>query len=285
MRPGDPAPHGNEYAAQADPFVLTRDDEADPEVHVFGNRVVCETDTRGHATPRNRALVEIVLDSSEGFIPLWAPHTTLRWRFQERSMRVFRNPELAKARIEQLLGEAVLAWGNAAPIKFAKRQDAWDFEIVVREADRCNINGCVLASAFFPDAGRHELVIYPKLFSQNRSEQVETLVHEIGHAFGLRHFFANVSETAFPSVVFGTHDPFSIMNYGNKSVLTDADKADLSRLYQSAWSGVLTQINGTPIKFVKPFHVAGAAPNVMIAAAEAPAVADPRGALRYIPGA
>ena len=46
-----------------------------------------------------------------------------------------------------------------------------------------------------------------------------------------------------------------------------------------------TQINGTPIKFVKPFHVAGAAPNVMIAAAEAPAVADPRGALRYIPGA
>ena len=200
-------------------------------------------------------------------------------------MRVFRNSELAKARIEQLLGEAVLAWGNAAPIKFAKRQDAWDFEIVVREADRCNINGCVLASAFFPDAGRHELVIYPKLFSQNRSEQVETLVHEIGHAFGLRHFFANVSETAFPSVVFGTHDPFSIMNYGNKSVLTDADKADLSRLYQSAWSGALTQINGTPIKFVKPFHVAGAAPNVMIAAAEAPAVGDPQGAVRYVLGA
>ncbi len=200
-------------------------------------------------------------------------------------MRVFRNPELAKARIEQLLGEAVLAWGNAAPIKFAKRQDAWDFEIVVREADRCNINGCVLASAFFPDAGRHELVIYPKLFSQNRSEQVETLVHEIGHAFGLRHFFANVSETAFPSVVFGTHEPFSIMNYGNQSVLTDADKADLGRLYQSVWSGTLTQINGTPIKFVKPFHVAGAAPNVMIAAAGAPAVADPRGTLRYIPGA
>ena len=118
MRPGDPEPQGNEYAAQADPFVFTRDDEADPEVHVFGDGVVCETDTRGHATPRNRALVEIVLDSSEGFIPLWAPNTTLRWRFQERSMRVFRNPALAKARIEQMLGEAVLAWGNAAPVPF-----------------------------------------------------------------------------------------------------------------------------------------------------------------------
>lgn len=200
-------------------------------------------------------------------------------------MRVFRNPELAKARIEQMLGEAVLAWGNAAPVKFAKRKDAWDFEVVVREADRCNINGCVLASAFFPDAGRHELVIYPKLFSQNRSEQVETLVHEIGHAFGLRHFFANVSETAFPSVGFGTQNPFTIMNYGNQSVLTDADRADLRRLYHAVWSGALTHINGTPIKFVKPFHIAGVAPNVMLAAAQAPAVADPQGALGYMTGA
>lgn len=285
MRPDYPEPQGHEYAAQPDPFNFTRDDEADPEVHVFGNGVVCETDTRGHATPRNRALVEIVLDASEGFIPLWAPNTTLRWRFQERSMRVFRNPVAAKARIEQMLGEAILAWGNAAPVKFAKRQDAWDFEIVVREADRCNINGCVLASAFFPDAGRHELVIYPKLFSQNRSEQVETLVHEIGHAFGLRHFFANVSETAFPSMVFGTHEPFTIMNYGNQSVLTDADKADLRRLYLAAWSGGLTQINGTPIKLVKPFHTVGAAPNVMLAAAGASAVVEPQGALRDMTGA
>jgi Metallo-peptidase family M12B Reprolysin-like len=277
MRPDYPEPQGNESAAQPDPFSFNRDDETDPEIHVFGNRVVCETDSRGHATPRNRGLVELVLDSSEGFIPLWAPHTTLRWRFQERSMRVFRNPAAAKARIEQMLGEAVLAWGNAAPVRFAKRQDAWDFEIVVREADRCNINGCVLASAFFPDAGRHELVIYPKLFSQNRSEQVETLVHEIGHAFGLRHFFANVSETAFPSIVFGTHAPFTIMNYGNESVLTDADRADLRRLYQAAWSGALTHINRTPIKLVKPFHTVGAVPSGMLAAAEAPAVVQPQG--------
>ena len=130
-----------------------------------------------------------------------------------------------------------------------------------------------------------QLVIYPKLFSQNRSEQVETLVHEIGHAFGLRHFFANVSETAFPSIVFGTHAPFTIMNYGNQSVLTDADKADLRRLYQAAWTGALTQINGTPIKLVKPFHSVGAVPNVMLAAAAAPAGLEPQGALRDMTGA
>jgi hypothetical protein len=172
-------------------------------------------------------------------------------------MRFFENPAAAKAEIENLLGEALLAWGDAAPVKFARRNDAWDFEIVMRRADDCDINGCVLASAFFPDAGRHKLVIYPKMFEQSRQEQVETLIHEIGHVFGLRHFFANVSETAWPSQVFGTHKPFSIMNYGSQSVLTYEDKADLRRLYQMAWRGEITQINGTPIRLVKPFHSIG----------------------------
>jgi hypothetical protein len=42
---------------------------------------------------------------------------------------------------------------------------------------------------------------------------VDTLTHEIGHIFGLRHFFADVRESAFPSEVFGEHRPFSIMNF------------------------------------------------------------------------
>ena len=74
----------------------------------------------------------------------------------------------------------------------------------------------MLASAFFPDAGRHPLTIYPRMFTQSRKEQVDTLIHEIGHTFGLRHFFAQVSESAWPSVVFGTHQAFSIMNYGSR---------------------------------------------------------------------
>jgi len=143
------------------------------------------------------------------------------------------------------------------PIKFAEREDVWDFEIVTKRSDDCDINGCVLASAFFPDAGRHELVIYPKMFTQIRKEQVDTFIHEIGHVFGLRHFFAQVNETTWPSEVFGTHKPFSIMNYGSQSELTDDDKADLKQLYQKAWNGELTEVNGTPIQFVKPFSTSG----------------------------
>jgi hypothetical protein len=44
------------------------------------------------------------------------------------------------------------------------------------------------------------------------------------------------------------------MNYGAKSELTDVDREDLSNLYRGAWNGTLKQINGTPIKLVRPFH-------------------------------
>jgi hypothetical protein len=250
-----------------DIFRLRQDEAAaravDPEVHVLGPGIVCATDTRGHATPKGRSRTEIVLDASGGFIPLWAMNTTLRWRFQESSLMQFAKPDAVKSAFEELLGEAVLAWGDAMPVRFAKREDLWDFEIAFRPADRCTLNGCVLASAFFPDAGRHELVVYPKMFTQPRKEQVDTLIHEIGHIFGLRHFFANVSETAWPSVIYGEHKPFSIMNYGNQSELTDSDREDLKRLYKAAWSGALTHVNGTPIRFVQPFHAVGTpAPNM-----------------------
>jgi hypothetical protein len=113
--------------------------------------------------------------------------------------------------------------------------------------------GCVLASAFFPSMGRERLTIFPKMFEQDKSEQIETLIHELGHIFGLRHFFAKVKEDAWPAEIFGTHSPFTIMNYGDQSMLTDSDKMDLKRLYQLAWSGNIRNINGTPIHFMFPY--------------------------------
>jgi len=272
--------------ARGNPLQLRKTDDAGSEresdVHIYGNGAVCDTERRGHKTPRGRSPLEIVVDASEGFIPLWAKDMTLRWRFRERSMRHFQNPASAKNEITTLLGEALLAWGDAAPIKFKQQDDVWDFEIVVRRADDCDVNGCVLASAFFPDGGRHELVLYPQMFAQNRNEQVETLVHEIGHVFGLRHFFANISETEWPSHIFGTHNRFSIMNYGSSSVLTDDDKTDLKRLYGLAWSGELTNINGTPIRLVKPFHILAGIPDDMKAVGQIQAVFQPQSRAAYI---
>src|SRR5215213_539855 len=125
-----------------DPEVAAR--EVEPQVHVYGPGAVCDTDTRGYATPRHQDPLRLVVDATEGFIPLWATDTTLRWRFQERSLSFFEDPEAAKTAIRELLGKTLLAWGDAVPVKFAERRDAWDFEIAVRKDDRCDINGCVL---------------------------------------------------------------------------------------------------------------------------------------------
>ena len=252
-------------APEKDIFKLRSDYEISQEeeerVHVLRKGVICDTEPRGHSTPQGRSPLEIVVDASEGFIPLWACNMTLHWRFRERSLLQFVDPEGVKDYVRTLLGEALMAWGTAVPVRFREDDDVWDFEIVVRSADDCTPSGCVLASAFFPDAGRHELVIYPRMFEQDHQEQVETLVHEIGHVFGLRHFFANISETEFPSEIFGTHDKFSIMNYGEMSTLTDADKDDLRKLYQLVWAGAITQLNGTPIRLVKPFNTLVAGPD------------------------
>lgn len=261
---------------RTNPLRLRKTEKPDPEVHVFGKGIVCDTDTRGHERPKGQSVVELVVDASEGFIPLWAKGTTLRWRFQERSLRSFERPSSAKTEIRKLLGEALLAWGDAVPVKFAERDDAWDFEIVMRESDRCSISGCVLASAFFPDAGRHELRVYPKMLDQIRQEQVETLIHEIGHTFGLRHFFANIREGQWPSEIFGKHKRFTIMNYGPDSRLTNDDKSDLIKLYQSVWNGNLLELNGTPIRLVRPFHTTGAPPDSMVAVGQVQAAFQPQ---------
>lgn len=231
--------------------------EVEPVVHRATMHHYCETDGIGYETPHNLSPLELVLHAPDGFIPLWGQGVHLRWRFNEMSMRQFRDPDAAKSSVRNLMAEALQKWDDAVPVRFQENSNTWDFEVVVRNADNCSAAGCTLASAFFPDSGRHQLVIYPKMFTQDRKEQVETLIHEFGHVFGLRHFFAKVREKAWPSEIFGEHAEFSIMNYGEKSVLTDADKRDLRRLYRSAWSGALTEINGTPIRFVRPYHEVG----------------------------
>ena len=220
------------------------------KVHVLGKGIICTTDQRAHKSSPLR----IVVDATEGFIPLWDRGLVLRWRFNETSLAVFENAVELKNRIRSLLNDAITAWGDAAPIRFSENDDNSDFEIVVEQAESCTPQGCTLAQAFFPDAGRHQLYVFPTMFKQIMKEQVETLAHEIGHVFGLRHFFAIESEKTWPSEIFGKHRAFSIMNYGAKSRLTKQDRTDLKKLYAAAWSRRLTEINGTPIRLVRPNH-------------------------------
>lgn len=227
------------------------------DLHRYGKdkSIICCTEKRGYKTPNNLKPVKLVLDASEGFIPLWEQNRTLHFRFHQNSMKFFQNPAKAKTAILTLFGEAVLAWGNSSPISFKENADTYDFEIYMNRTDEGDDeSGYVLASAFFPASGRDRLILYPKMFEQTREEQVETLIHEIGHIFGLRHFFAIEQEEEWPSEIYGKHSKFSIMNYGAASKLTKADKSDLKKLYAEVWSKKLQKINGTPIVLVKPYH-------------------------------
>jgi hypothetical protein len=240
-------------AGERDLFALKPEEELtkvmEDQVHVLKKGIICMTDHRA----RKRSPLEIVLEATEGFIPLWAENQVLRWRFNMASLSFFQRPDSIMSGVRDLIVEAVAAWGDAAPIRFIENSDNSDFEIVVEGSANCTPQGCTLAMSFFPDTGRHQFFIFPTMFEQSRKEQVDTMAHEFGHVYGLRHFFAPEIEARWPSVVFGKHVPFSIMNYGNLSELTQADQGDLKLLYDGVWSGQIREINRTPIKLVHAF--------------------------------
>ena len=225
-----------------------------PFVHFYRKGVMCTTNRRGYPTPRNRSPLELVVDTRNGYVPLWGPNVTLHWRFDDDSFETLEKPEKRKDHVREMLARGITLWGDACPVSFTERRDDWDFEIRYSPVDDCDPNGCTHARAFFPDMPRSNLLLYPILFDQSAKEQVETMAHELGHIFGLRHFFALLTET-WPAEKFGAHSKFSIMNYddlGAESRMTENDRSDLKALYKGAWDGSLTEINGTKIRLFRP---------------------------------
>ena len=200
--------------------------------------------------------MEIVVDVDHGKVPLWARDTTLYWRFDEVSLRRHDDPAAMKRRVRKLLRAAISAWGDSAPVKFVESQTDWDFDIAVLKRRDCDEDGCTLASSFFPDDERQRMLILPTMFEDSATGQVSTLVHELGHVFGLRHYFADTDESRFPSKIFGKHSSFTVMNYGARSKLTVADRTDLARLYEAAWSVDPKARLGLPVRLIEAPHLA-----------------------------
>ncbi|KAF9281573.1 hypothetical protein BGZ68_006560, partial [Mortierella alpina] len=194
-----------------------------PEIHYMGKNRLCVT-----GRPARKFSPEKIVVGTEGFIPLWEKGVHLRYRLNERT---FRETKRSKEEVLKVLNEAIKQWGDSAPITLVEDSNLWDFEISLRNASDCRDDGCSM------------------------DVQVSTLTHELGHIFGLRHWFAKEEdgELGWTSEVFGHNEAFTIMNYGEKSMLTNEDKRDLKLLYKLVWSGELKKINTTPIVLFKPY--------------------------------
>jgi hypothetical protein len=94
-----------------DPFRRTDEDEDPGEhAHAAARRFKCATDSQPQLS------LEAVLDATEGFIPLWAQGTVLRWRFNPETLAKFEYPDAVRKEVRQLMTAGVDAWGSAAPI-------------------------------------------------------------------------------------------------------------------------------------------------------------------------
>ena len=115
---------------------------APTKLHRYGenNSKICCTENRGYPTPEDRSPAELVVDASEGFIPLWAVGRTLHYRFNEQSMQYFQSPSKAKSAILTLFAEAISAWGDSAPVRFAENTDTYDFEVFMNRHARENLS-------------------------------------------------------------------------------------------------------------------------------------------------
>lgn len=229
--------------------------------HCYGSdsELTCRTDKTGTVFPRDiSSLTEFVLDTSRGTVPLWAKGSILNYRFNQQSLGCYGSPEQGRAIISTFFSSAIRRWGDFVPVRFREDNDNYDFEISCSSFQPIINGGPLAASSFLPNELRAKFVIYPalrKMFEENAETALQVLCHELGHIFGLRHFFALVEERGFSAEIFGTHSKFTIMNYGPDSRLTDTDRSDLKMLYQEAWAGRLTTINRTSISLISPRSV------------------------------
>jgi len=227
-------------------------------VHRYGENknLSCLTDKLGSEFPRHiSSLTRFVLDASRGSIQLWEKGSVLNYRFNQKSLSYFERADLGRAAILTFFSAAIRAWGDFVPVGFREDVDAYDFEFFVSGTQVVQNGYDVAASSFLPCDRRGMFIIYPALiamFEKDKETALKIMCHELGHVFGLRHFFALIEERGFPAELFGVHSKFTIMNYGSDSRITDADKSDLKTLYLSVWSEKLTAINGTTVRTVTP---------------------------------
>ena len=210
----------------------------------------CQTDQVGRGQVAKAGNDSLVVDNTDGFVPLWQRGTVLRYKIDIESFQsLYANANETIANVERSFDEAFRSW-RFEGIDMQRNQQSFDFIIHAADTNGDALNGYVLASAFFPSSNLNHFQIHPEAFTMGNG-LVQTLQHEIGHVFGLRHWFYWRES---PAKLFGDQSEKTIMNYGANSVLTDQDRADLQRMYNAVWSGEPNIFgDNTPVVLFDPY--------------------------------
>jgi len=203
-------------------------------------KVLCVTESRYNRSPK--LVLNTVNDFNVRQIALWAKGQTITWKYSSDS----NFSKISAEHFEDILNKAISAWvfvpfTLVGPKDF---RDDVDFIVTIhgmenRQVDEFGNVGYVLGQAFFPDSVDKSFHIWPSPFDD--SELLNTVEHELGHTFGLRHYFG-LEEGNIAFFRHDPNDPKSIMNYNENGVLTCKDKIDLKDLYNGVWAKTLTRL-------------------------------------------
>ncbi|RFU81828.1 matrix metallo ase-11, partial [Trichoderma arundinaceum] len=178
-------------------------------------------------------------------IPRWCKGSELRYVLCAES---FESLDVA-ASVADATARAISMWPNVGVyFKQVARDEPAAFAIKY-----CGFRSRrrrVYARSFFPQDSPGELVVYQDAL--DRADYLDNiLAHELGHILGLRHEFAAEKEKDNRSVLFGSENDLSVMNYSDHPSKLQVGKQDCEELatfyaYKQAVYG------GLPIVDVEP---------------------------------
>ncbi len=199
-------------------------------------------------TQQNETLDDLFLGVNPGSIRLWESGSTINWIARSDgypSDQHAMHAAVAMARAAQQWNEAM-----DGRVRF---QYVTNFDDAAFQLEYGGDRGLVLASAFFPDQWQNALntvFVYQLQFNPlQRATMYNTMLHELGHVLGLRHEhshsgippFTPAEDTrgGYQSILYGEHNPRSVMAYYQGQTIQDSDVESIRLAYDDLAQGTV----------------------------------------------
>ncbi|KAI8169021.1 hypothetical protein K4K49_011952 [Colletotrichum sp. SAR 10_70] len=181
----------------------------------------------------------------DSIIPRWKASTALKWFIKAEGFPSADDAKLAA----ETMNQAAQDWNDLSfgvSISQTTDEAAANFNLVYQENPPGHPE--FLASAFFPHEANTDVVVYRTgMKSSSEYPLKSTLLHELGHVFGLRHEFADDDPKG--QIQFMEHNKDSVMSYKGVVIIEETDKHGIREFYKLA-NG--SRIDRSPVTDYEP---------------------------------